>query len=179
MQMVAQQVIGRTVEENAMSNVDPATYRPLQDGLRAAGHFLDTNDRRLTSLLVVADGIVLTLMPRDLRGVDEALLLTHDDLRGLWNQSRRARAAAPVPGRDLQTHTPDPMFPTGYEDFLRALGDVAARQHWTALRLLRVGDDTIVRYGACSDRKEMVLAAHDVETILNRAFRQRGKGPLS
>ena len=162
-----------------MSNVDPATYRPLQDGLRAAGRFLDTNDRRLTSLLVVADGIVLTLMPRDLRGVDEALLLTHDDLRGLWVQSRRARAATPVPGRDLQTHTPDPMFPTGYEDFLRALGDTAARQHWTALRLLRVGDDTILRYGTCSDRKEMVLAAHDVEAILNHAFRQRGTGPLS
>ena len=162
-----------------MSNVDPATYRPLQDGLRAAGRFLDTNDRRLTSLLVVADGIVLTLMPRDLRGVDEALLLTHDDLRGLWVQSRHARAATPVPGSDLQTRTPDPIFPTGYEDFLRALGDAAAHQHWTALRLLRVGDDTILRYGARSDRKEMVLAAHDVEAILNRAFRQRGKGSLS
>ena len=55
-----------------MSNVDPATYRPLQDGLRAVGHFLDTNDRRLTSLLVVAGGIVLTLMPRDLRGTQPA-----------------------------------------------------------------------------------------------------------
>jgi hypothetical protein len=179
MQVVTQHVIGRAVEENAMSRVEPTTYRPLQDGLRAAGHFLDANDRRLTSLLVVADGIVLTLMPRDLRGVDEALLLTHEDLRGLWAQCRRARSAAPVPGRDLQTHTPDPMFPTGYEDFLRALGAEAARQRWTALRLLRVGDDTILRYGTCSDRKEMVLAAHDIETILNRAFRQRGKGALS
>ena len=162
-----------------MSNVDPATYRPLQDGLRAAGHFLDTNDRRLTSLLVVADGIVLTLMPRDLRGVDEALLLTHDDLRGLWNQSRSARVAAPVPGRDLQTHTPDPIFPTGYEDFLRALGDAAEHQHWPALRLLRVGDETVLRYGTRSDRMEMVLAARDVEALLNRAFKQRGKGAMS
>jgi hypothetical protein len=162
-----------------MSNVDPATYRPLQDGLRAAGHFLDSNDRRLTSLLVVADGIVLTLVSRDPPGIDEVLLLTHDDLRGLWDQSRRAHEAAPMPGSDLQTHSPDPIFPTGYEDFLRALGDAAAHQDWTALRLLRVGDDTILRYGARSDRKEMVLAAHDVEAILNRAFRQRGKGPLS
>ena len=162
-----------------MSSVDLATYRPLQDGLRAAGRFLDSNDRRLTSLLVVADGIVLTLMPRDLRGVDEALLLTHDDLRGLWVQSRRARAATPVPGRDLQTHTPDPMFPTGYEDFLRALGDAAEHQHWPALRLLRVGDETILRYGARIDRMEMVLAARDVEALLNRAFKQRGKGAMS
>jgi hypothetical protein len=162
-----------------MSNVDPATYRPLQDGLRAVGHFLDTNDRRLTSLLVVADGIVLTLMPRDLRGVDEALLLTQEDLRGLWSQACSARAATPVAGSDLQTHTPDPIFPTGYEDFLRALGDAAARQRWTSLRLLRVGDETILRCGARSDRKEMVLAPHDVEAILNRAFSLRGKGPLS
>src|SRR5438105_10039695 len=86
-------------EENSMSNVDPATYRPLQDGLRAAGHFLDTNDRRLTSLLVVADGIVLTVMPHDLRGVDEALLLTQDDLRALWDQACGARAG----GSELQT----------------------------------------------------------------------------
>ena len=162
-----------------MSSVDLATYRPLQDGLRAAGRFLDFNDRRLTSLLVVADGIVLTLMPRDLRGVDEALLLTHDDLRGLWNQSRSARVAAPVPGRDLQTHTPDPIFPTGYEDFLRALGDAAEHQHWPALRLLRVGDETVLRYGTRSDRMEMVLAARDVEALLNRAFKQRGKGAMS
>jgi hypothetical protein len=111
--------------------------------------------------------------------VDEALLLTHDDLRGLWDQACSARPAAPVAGSDLQTHTPDPIFPTGYEDFLRALGDAAARQKWTALRLLRVGDDTILRFGARIDRKEIVLAAHDVEAILNRAFRQRGKGALS
>ena len=158
-----------------MSNVDPATYRPLQDGLRAAGHFLDTNDRRLTSLLVVADGIVLTLMPRDLRGVDEALLLTQDDLRALWDQACGARAG----GSELQTHTPDPIFPTGYEDFLRALGDAAQHRHWPALRLLRVGDETILRYGARIDRMEMVLAARDVEALLNRAFKQRGKGAMS
>ena len=66
-----------------------------------------------------------------------------------------------------------------FEDFLRALGDAAARQRWTALRLLRVGDDTILRCGARGDRKEIVLAAHDVEAMLNRAFRQRGQGPLS
>ena len=162
-----------------MSNVDLATYRPLQDGLRAAGRFLDTNERRLTSLLVVADGIVLTLMPRDLRGVDEALLLTQDDLRALWDQACSARVAARVPGSDLQAHTPDPIFPTGYEDFLRALGDAAEHQHWTALRLLRVGDETILRFGARSDREEMVLAPHDVEALLNRAFKQRGKGAMS
>src|SRR5437763_9645610 len=157
-----------------MSNVDPATYRPPQDGLRAAGHYLDTNHRRLTSLLVVADGIVVTLMPRDLRGVDEALLLTEEDLRGLWAQacSARAGSAAPMP-------TLDPTFPTGYEDFLRALGDAAARQHWTSMRLLRVGDDAILRYGTRIDRQEMVLTAHDVEAVLNRAFKQRGKGSMS
>jgi hypothetical protein len=162
-----------------MANVDPTTYRPLQDGLRAAGHYLDTNDRRLTSLLVVADGIVLTLMPRDLRGVDEALLLTQDDLRALWDQAYSARAATRAAGSELQTHTPDPIFPTGYEDFLRALGDTAEDKHWTALRLLRVGDETILRYGTRSDRMEMVLAAHDVEALLNRAFKQRGKGAMS
>ena len=157
-----------------MSTVDPAPYRPLQDGLRAAGHFLDTNDRRLTSLLVVADGIVVTVTARDLRGVDEALLLTQEDLRTLWMQARGARAADAAP-----LHSRDPIFPTGYEDFLRALGDVVARWHWTSLRLLRVGDDTILRCGARGDRKETVLTAHDVEAILNHAFKRRGKDAMS
>ena len=99
---------------------------------------------------------------------------SEEDLRGLWAQacSARAGSAAPMP-------TLDPTFPTGYEDFLRALGDAAARQHWTSMRLLRVGDDVILRYGTRTDRKEMVLTAHDVEAILNYAFNQRGKGLTS
>lgn len=156
-----------------MSETTPPSYRPFQDGLRATGRYLDQNGRRLVSLLVAPDGVVVTMLPRDLHSTDEAVLLADDDLRALWAEARAAR------GRSDVAQASDALFPTGYEDFLRALGDAAARQNWSALRLVRVGDEAILRHGAAAERKEMVLAAADVEAILNRAFRQRGRGPLS
>lgn len=155
-----------------MVNAD-RPYRPLQDGLRAAGYFVDRDGRRLVSLLVVSDGIVVSLLPRNIRHVDEAILLTHDDLRSLSIEAQFGRG---------EGNAPDPVdqvLPTGYEDFLRALGDAAARQHWPGLRLVRIGDEAIVRFGTRISRREMALKARDVEKIVNRAFEQRGKGPLS
>lgn len=159
-----------------MSEPSVGQYRPVQDGLRAAGFYLDRSGRRLVSLLVVADGIVLSLLSHDLRLADEGVLLTHDDLRDLFTQARAARGMA---GSTPPPRRIDPLFPTGYEDFLRALGDAAARQNWPALRLLRVGDEAILRFGPAISRREMALKARDVEGILNRAFQQRGRGPLS
>lgn len=149
-------------------------YRSFQDGLRATGRYLDQNGRRLVSLLHVVDGVVVTMLPFDLRFADEAVLLSHDDLHALWGEARSTRGA-----RSGSPQALDSIFPTGYEDFLRALGDAAARQRWTALRLVRIGDEAILRYGPASERKETILSAHDVEAILNRAFKQRGRGPLS
>ncbi len=155
-----------------MSETAPL-FRRTQDGLRAAGYYLDRSGRRLVSLLVVGDGIVVTMLQHDLRQSDEAVLLTQDDLRGLFFQARAQRGAGDTP-----RHV-DALFPTGYEDFLRALGDAAARQSWPALRLLRVGDEAILHFGPEISRREMVLKQRDIQGILDRAFRQRGHGPLS
>ena len=150
-----------------------ASYRSLQDGLRATGHYLDRDHRRLVSLMIVSDGIVVSLRPRDPRGDDEALLLDHDFLRGLWHDACGQRVE-----RSGWT-TPDPILPTGYEDFLRAVGDAVARRKWSAVRLVRVGDEVIMRYGSAKERKELVLAAADVDALLNKAFMHRGHGPAS
>jgi hypothetical protein len=163
----------RDAKEYMMSTALPP-YRPLQDGLRATGHYLDRNGQRLVTLLVVSVGFVITLMPADIRQRDDAVLLTHDDLRRIWIASRvqRSKAGAAPP-------TVDPFFPTGYEDFLRALGDAAARQKWAAVRLVRIGEEAILRHGMRVGRQEIVLKARDIEAILNRAFQQRGHGPMS
>jgi hypothetical protein len=71
---------------------------------------------------------------------------------------------------------PDPLFPTGYEDFLRALGAVAGRDGWSQVRLVRMGDEAILRYHAGGQRQETVLDAAGIEEMLNQAFRQRGTG---
>lgn len=148
------------------------TYRPLQDGLRAVGRYLDGTTRRMVSLLVVGEGIVVTLRPHDLRGADEAVLLTDEDLQALYTEARSGR------GGGNAARTPDPLFPTGYEDFLRALGAVAGREGWTQLRLTRIGEEVILHFHAADQRQERVMTEADVETMLNQAFRQRGTGSL-
>ena len=153
-----------------MSDAGAPLYRPTQDGLRAAGRYLDEHDRRLVALLVVRDGIVVTLAPWNIRGTSEAVLLTHDDLRGLNAQARTARGTGAI------VRSPDPIFPTGYEDFLRAVGAIAAEKGWVWLRLVRQGDLTILRYGGRASRLETVLRPpEDIEGLLNYAFSLRGR----
>ncbi len=148
-----------------MSSTD--SYRPLQDGLRAAGRYLDENALRLIGLLVIDAGIVVTLAPSDIHKPATAVMLAHEDLRGLWAQARNVRGEGNAP------HSPDALFPTAYEDFLRAVAVAATHGNWTRLRLVRLGDGAIIRYGIRSERQEIVLTPKDVENILNYAFNQR------
>lgn len=155
-----------------MSDVGASLYRPTQDGLRAAGRYLDEHDRRMVALLVTREGIVVTLAPWDIRGAGEAVLLTHDDLRALSAQARTARGTGAI------ARSPDAVFPTGYEDFLRAVGAIAADKGWLWLRLVRQGDLTIMRYGGRASRLETVLRPpEDIERLLNYAFNLRGRTP--
>lgn len=146
------------------------TYRPLQDGLRAAGHYLDGSGRRLASLLMVDDGIVVTLRPGDIRGVDEAVLLTDEDLQNLYSAARSGRGSG-----DTVQFT-DPLVPTGYEDFLRALAAPAGQESWSQIRLVRLGDEIMLSYRIAGQRHASVMAEAEVEELLNLAFRQRGTG---
>ncbi len=152
-----------------MSFAPGSPYRPLRDGLRAAGRYLDDNARRLSALLMTDEGIVVTLAAPDIHDAGEALLLTHDDLQGLITQARTAR------GTGYGIRSPDPLFPTGYEDFLRALGAVCAGLGWSRIRLVRLGTGAVLRYSVGTQRAEMPLAEKDIEDVLNHAFNQRGR----
>ena len=44
---------------------------------------------------------------------------------------------------------------------------------------MRIGEEVIVRHGTQVGRKELMLRARDIEALLNRAFQQRGHGPMS
>ncbi len=55
---------GAAWRKESMSSTD--SYRPLQDGLRAAGRYLDENALRLIGLLVIDAGIVVTLAASDI-----------------------------------------------------------------------------------------------------------------
>jgi hypothetical protein len=147
---------------------DPdAVYRPVQDGLRAAGRYLDTHACRLGSLSLSDHSIVLTLAPADVHDAGAALVLTHADLQVYAAQDRAAR------GVGAAFSSPDPLFPTGYEDFLRALGALAERCGWTCLRLVHLEDTLLLHYGTSLGREERRLDAGAILQILNAAFRQR------
>jgi hypothetical protein len=147
---------------------DPdAIYRPVQDGLRAAGCYLDTHACRLGSLSLTDYSIVLTLAPSDVHDAGAALVLTHADLQVYAARDRAAR------GVEAAFSSPDPLFPTGYEDFLRALGALAERCGWTCLRLVHLEDTLLLHYGTSPGREERRLDAGAILQILNAAFRQR------
>jgi hypothetical protein len=147
---------------------DPdAIYRPIQDGLRAAGRYLDTHACRLGSLSLTDYSIVLTLAPSDVHDAGAALVLTHADLQVYAAQDRAARGVGVV------SSSPDPLIPTSYEDFLRALGALAERCGWTYLRLVHLGNTLLLHYGTSPGREERRLDAGAILQILNAAFRQR------
>jgi hypothetical protein len=147
---------------------DPAAiYRPVQDGLRAAGRYLDAHACRLGSLSLSGYSIVLTLAPSDVHDAGPALVLTHEDLRGYAARDRAAR------GDGAAFSSPDPLFPTGYEDFLRALGALAEQCGWTCLRLVHLENTLLLHYGTSPGREERRLDAGAILQILNAAFRQR------
>ena len=153
----------------ALAGDEPdAIYRPVQDGLRAAGRYLDTHACRLGSLSLTDYSIVLTLAPSDVHDAGAALVLTHQDLQDYAAQDRAARGV-----RATTFSSPDPLFPTGYEDFLRALGALAERCGWTYLRLVHLEDTLLLHYGTSPGREERRLDAGAILQILNAAFRQR------
>jgi hypothetical protein len=142
------------------------TYRPIQDGMRAAGHYLDRAGVRLLGLLAVHDGITLIVdQPRTFEPA-QALLFTHKELRPIAAAARQQR------GRAVPMACPDAIFITGYEDVLRALGAVL-KQDWKGFRLLRFGDTIVLRHGVAEQRRQIVMRRPDVHNLLNQAFRQR------
>jgi hypothetical protein len=94
-------------------------------------------------------------------------VLTHADLQVYAARDRASR------GVGAAFSSPDPLFPTGYEDFLRALGELAERCGWTCLRLVHLEDTLLLHYGTSPGREERRLDAGTILQILNAAFRQR------
>ncbi len=144
-----------------------AGYRPLQDGLRTVGRYLDNNGFRLVSLAVVEGGVFVTIAPEDFHKGGLYVFLSHDNLRDTVRivVAERGQGNVPRP-RDL-------FFPSAYEDFLRSLGALAVERRWEGLRFVRIGAVAVLHYGPSEQRGEVVLEQNDIEDIVNNAFEQR------
>src|SRR5947207_2461138 len=96
--------------------VDPplASPRSYQRDLRILGRHLDLGGYRTVTICEVAAGFLVHATPRV--GIQPVLLeLVDQDIPRLVATSLGARG-------DRERYTSRPVLPTGYEDFLRALG---------------------------------------------------------
>lgn len=106
------------------------TYRPLQDGLRSAGRWLDDQERRLACLCLTRDGVTIGVRANSARAGIIMCRLDHAGLAQIGSQESARRGAG-----GAWFGSRDGLFPTGYEDALRLLGAVAADQEWAGLCL--------------------------------------------
>jgi hypothetical protein len=160
----------RATGQAPLAAASPGPGRPSPEGLRAAGRYLDQQGGRLTSLSVVAEGISVALAPQDIQQAATAMLLNHDALAALSAHARALRGHGNAPS------SPHQIFPTGYEDFLRALNVVVERKGWTWLRLVTLEDKTLLlNCGVPLQRRKLVLTADHVWQLLDQAFRLRGR----
>src|SRR5689334_4238309 len=88
---------------------DP-TYRPLQDGLRSAGRWLDDQERRLVCLCLARDGITIGVRTNSARAGIVMCRLGHADLAHIGSQESTRRGAG-----GAWFGSRDGLFPTGYE----------------------------------------------------------------
>jgi len=109
---------------------DPS-YRPLRDGLRAAGHWLDAQDRHVSLLCLTPAGVTVGLRGDRARDLLVAHHLSHSDLALVTTEARTRRGH-----HGVLLASRDGLFPTGYEDALRLLGALAEDRGWDTLRLV-------------------------------------------
>ena len=150
-----------------------ATY---QNELRAMGRFCDDNELRSIGIYEVADGFVLRGFadPNDPHSV-QALEVPKDDIQSLIMKNFTAK------GRTTP-HSRSPLCPTGYEDFLRALGFELEKNQARGMMIQELADRMAVSWhqlisseeGYIWEPRSALLSAEDVEKLLDEAFNRRG-----
>lgn len=104
------------VQDAVDDGVPKALMQPTyQNRLRAIGRQLDLSLYQSMNLMEVGGGILVRGTPRGSR-VPEALEFPDKDFTGMFRGGFAAR------GEQQRERVKTPLLPTGYEDFLRALG---------------------------------------------------------
>ncbi|HET9015006.1 MAG TPA: response regulator [Thermomicrobiaceae bacterium] len=157
------------------ANVPPQLLEPTyQNRLRTIGHQLDLHGYRYPSVLEVEGGFLVVATPGGSRA-QEALEFADRDFAFLVASAigGRSSRAAEKPGRQS-------LLPTGYEDFLRALGWRLDLDHTEAISVTEVDDGIIVAgrhlAGLASGqyrRFHRFLGPDEIAAVLDEAFRQR------
>ncbi len=157
-------------------NVDEHLLRPTyQNRLRVIGRNLDLYGYRRVNILEVDGGFIVRASPQNSRGV-ETLEFVGKQFAQLIANATQSRGD----GERAFSH-PTGLLPTGYEDFLRAVGyllDQHAAEAITVSELEelavvggvgRVDETGVSRYGPI----QWLFRSDDVAVLLDRAYKQR------
>ncbi len=150
--------------------------RTYQNDLRAIGRYADDSGHRNVGVYEVNAGFIVRATPRTDSTVIEALEIPDSDLTGLILKNFTARRGR---GQDA---SPPPLCPTGYEDFLRALGYELDKISARNVTVQEMVDCFAVSYqelaptaeGYAHNPRSLILDMSAIQEILDEAFRRRG-----
>lgn len=146
-----------------------------QNRLRVIGRHLDVYRYRRVNILEVEGGFVVRASPQGSRGVETLEFVGHQFAQLI------AKAASDRGSGERIKAQPDALLPTGYEDFLRAVGyqlDHHAAEAITVSELEeivvvggvgRVDETGVSRYGPI----QWLFRSDDVSVLLDQAYQRR------
>jgi hypothetical protein len=147
-----------------------------EDRLRIVGRRLDIEHYRSAIIVETPDGLFVRATRVD-KQTPLVLHLSDAEVREAVTGLRRQRGG----GERVERH---PLLPTGYEDFLRALGNWLDEQtaHWVSIHEFKeriVVSAQIPRVTFRSTTMEAVETSFepdDIVTLVDAAYRRRGSG---
>lgn len=143
--------------------------------LRLIGRHLDVNELRELMLFETEGGFILRVLNSRERRL-EALEFPFEEAESLHQRARASR------GRGERVQHVAPLYPTGYEDMLRALGSEFDLRAATNIVVLEMEERLIVKglehresfHASEYGEFERELLPVDVQQMLDNAFRRRG-----
>ena len=150
-----------------------------QNFLRAIGRHLDRGRYRYSLICQVPTGFVIRGYPNGFENVRsaEALEFTVDDLTALVADLMVTRS--PLPASEIPDSSQVPrLLPTGYEDFLRALGFECDNTGMRSVRLVETLEGILLSYNLDGSkvRQERMFDEQQIYALLNTAFGRRRPG---
>jgi len=145
-----------------------------QNRLRVIGRQLDLGGYSAINLMEIPGGCLIRAMGPGER-IPEALEFPQSDFPEVMARAITGR------GEGARSHRPHPLLPTGYEDFLRALGFRLDAQHAEAITVAEL--ESFIAVGGLVRMEQYsrtglgplqsLLRADDIVALLDEAFRRR------
>jgi len=151
--------------------------RPTYENrLRVIGRQLDLYEYRAVNLMEIGGGFLVRALPAGASRVPEALEFPDRDFAQVVANAYAAR------GKGDTRRPSSPLLPSGYEDFLRALGHRLDRGLAEAVTVTELEEFVAVGGVAFADGAfgpfQHIMRPNDIAFLVNEAFQRRAKKGL-